>query len=102
MSGSASNESVTAALDAFVGRLHRQEEVQREVETGLASVTGRTSFMQLLAIVIAFVVALIPGFRNVYTGRILGRALYMVLVSVMLGASYFIEMRVAGLKAQIL
>jgi hypothetical protein len=101
MSESASNESVTQALDAFVGRLQRQEELQRQVETGLASITSQTSFMQILAILIAFVVALVPGLKSVYRS-FLGRMGYMVLITVMVLTSYFIEKRVARLKAQIL
>ncbi|MBC7236411.1 MAG: hypothetical protein H5T69_11275 [Chloroflexi bacterium] len=102
MSESASDESVTEALDAFVQRLRRQEELQREVETGLASVTGQTSFMQVLAVAIAFVVALVPGFRRVYTGGILGRVAYIILVTVIVGASYLIERKVTELKEQVL
>ena len=102
MSESASNESVTESLDAFVGRLQRQEELQRQVETGLASITGQTSFMQILAVLVAFVVAVVPGFKDVYTGGMLGRAGYIILILAMLLASYFIEKRVTRLKAQIL
>ena len=102
MSESASNESVTGALDAFVTRLRRQEELQRQVETGLASITGQTGFMQILAMIIAYVVALIPGFRGAYTSSLLGRLGYMLLVSIIIAASYIIENRIIELKAQIL
>ena len=102
MSESASDESVTEALDAFVQRLRRQEELQREVETGLASVTGQTSFMQVLAVAVAFLIALIPGFRRVYTTGLLGRAGFIILVLVILGTSYLIERNVVKLKSQVL
>ena len=102
MSESASNESVTEALDAFVTRLRQQEELQRQVETGLASITGQTSFMQILAVLVGFVVALIPGFRTIYAGSIGGQLLYIIIVSIIAAASYFIEKRVANLKGQIL
>lgn len=102
MSESASDESVTLALDSFVTRLRQQEELQREVETGLASVTGQTGFMQILAIIVAFVVALVPGLRDGYTGSVLGRLGYMFLVTIIAGASFMIEKNVVKLKERIL
>ena len=101
MSESASDESVTDALDAFTTRLRRQEELQREVETNLASVTGQTSFMQALAIIIAFTVAIIPGFRDAYVGSLLGRLGYVIIVLVIAAASHYIEKKVFELKEQI-
>jgi hypothetical protein len=101
MSSSASNESMTTALDAFVGRLRRQDELQREVESSLSGITGQTSFMQALAIAIAFVMALVPSFRSVYTS-LLGRIGYMFLMGVIMGASYMIEKQVISLKEEIL
>jgi len=101
MSEAASDESVTEALDAFVARLRRQEDLQREVDSNLSSVTSQTSFMQTLAIVIAFAVALVPGFREAYTNSLVGRIGYIVLAAVIAGASYYIEMRVSRLKEQI-
>ena len=102
MSESASDESITDALDAFVGRLRQQEELQRQVETGLAGITGQTSFMQGLVVVIAFVIAIVPGFRGAYTGTVSSRFFYLFLIAVILAASYMIEKRVSGLKERIL
>jgi len=100
MSETASNESLTAALDAFVERLRKQEELQRQVETTLASVTGQTNFMRVLALGIAFVVAIIPSFRQVYATGVM-RLVYVIIMSIVVGASYYIERKVVDLKAQI-
>ena len=102
MSESASDESVIEALDAFVQRLRRQDELHREVETGLASITSQTGFMQILALAVAMIMALVPGFRQVYTGSIIGRLGYMALIGVIVGASYMIERKVLALKEQVL
>ncbi len=102
MSESASDDSVINALDAFVQRLRRQEELHREVETGMASITSQTGFMQVLALAIAMVIALVPGFRRVYTDSLLGRIAYMTLIAVIIGASYVIERKVLALKEQVL
>jgi hypothetical protein len=102
MSESASDDSVIEALDAFVQRLRRQEELHREVETGLASITSQTGFMQGLALIIAMVIALVPGFRRVYIDSLFGRIGYMTLIAIIIGASYLIERKVLALKEQVL
>jgi hypothetical protein len=102
MSESASDDAVIEALDAFVQRLRRQEELHREVETGMASITSQTGFMQVLALAIAMVVAVVPGFRRVYTEGLFGRLAYMTLIAVIIGASYLIERKVLALKEQVL
>ncbi|MFH1084464.1 MAG: hypothetical protein V1772_01700 [Chloroflexota bacterium] len=102
MSESATNESVTQAIDMLIQRLRRQEELQRQVETGMSSITGQTNFMQMLAVAIGFVVALVPGFRAVYTSGLLPRVGYMALVGVIVAGSYYIDQQILSLKAQIL
>lgn len=102
MSESASDASTTESLDAFVTRLRQYEELQRQVETGLASITGQTSFIQALAIVIAFVIALLPGLRNVYTGSLLGRMGYMFIMTIIVATTYYIDRQVLKLKEKTL
>jgi hypothetical protein len=102
MSESASNASMAEALDGFVTRLRHHEELQRQIETGLSSVTGQTSFMQILFIAIAFVVALVPSLRGLYVSSFGQRLLYIVIMSVIVGTSYFIEKQVIALREQVL
>jgi hypothetical protein len=102
MSESATNESVVESLDLLVRRLRVQEELQRQVESSMASITGQTSFMQVLAVIIAFMVALIPGFRQIYASGLLGRAGYILLIAIILGGSYLIEKKTQQLREQIL
>lgn len=102
MSETASNESTTEALDNFVERLRRQENLQNQVETNLTSITGQTDFIQVLAIGVAFFIALVPAFRDAYVATMAGRLLYMALLSVILISSYYIERRIAALKEQVI
>lgn len=108
MSESASDESMAQALDAFVTRLRHIEDLERQVETGLASVTGQTNFMQILFLVVAYAVALIPGFRERYTANaqdplnIVGRLGYMLIIGAIIGASYYLEKQIMKLKEQAL
>ena len=57
--------------------------------------------MQSLAIGIAFIIALVPESRAVYT-TLLGRVAYMFLMAIIMGASYIIEKKVISLKEEIL
>jgi hypothetical protein len=102
MSESAANDAVTKALDDLVVRLRQQEELERQVQTGLSSITGQTSFIQLVAVLIGFVIALVPGFRAAYVNNLAWRIVYIALVTTMLGASYYIEKRNQDLKEQML
>jgi hypothetical protein len=101
MSESASNTSVTASLDAFVQRLRGHDELQRQVETSLSGITSQTGFMQTLAIIIAYLVAVVPGLHDVYT-TLFGRLAYIVLMGVIIGATIYIDREVIHLKEQIL
>jgi hypothetical protein len=102
MSESASDTSMAEALDSFVTRLRGYEELQREVETGLSGITGQTSFMQLLAIAIAFVIAFIPNLRGAYTSSLIGRIGYAIVMAVIVGTSYYIDKQVLNLKEKTL
>ena len=102
MSETASNESTTEALDSFVTRLRRQEDLQNQVETNLTGIIGQTNFIQVLALGVAFFIAIIPAFRIMYVGSMLGRALYIFLTIVILASSYYIERRIASLKEQVI
>ena len=100
--------SMAEALDAFVTRLRHIEDLERQVETGLSSVTSQTSLMQILFLGVAFAVAIIPTFRAQYVGtaenmvNFTGRLGYMVIIAAIIGSSYYIEQQVATLKEQVL
>jgi hypothetical protein len=102
MSESAANDAVVRALDDLVVRLRQQEELERQVETGLSSITGQTSFIQVVAVLVGFIIALVPSFRAAYVSTLPWRMVYMSLVGVMIGASYYIEKRNRDLKEQML
>jgi len=100
MSESASSDAVIAALDNFVDRMRTHDELRRQTETSLSSVTGQTSFMQALSLLIILVVGVIPRLRAAYQS--LGmQIVFMVVMSVALGTSWYIEKQVSNLKEQI-
>lgn len=100
MSESASNEAMEVALDAFVARLRGNEDLERQVETGLTDVTGQVRFSQGTIVVLTIIAALTPIFRNVWV-TIPGRVGYMLIILLVVGVSYYIERQIEKLREQI-
>jgi len=97
MSESARSEAVVAALDEFGDRLSKHVELRRVVDTSLAPITGQVRFLQILSLVVVFAVGAMPVLRQAYTS-LLGQLIFMIVASVGLGASYYIEKKVSSLK----
>ncbi len=100
MSESASATAVVKALDNLVERLRSHDELRRETESSLTSITGQTSVMQRVAGAIVVAVALVPGLRRPYVSP-LGQLLYVGLLTVILAGSYYIDRQIAGLLERI-
>jgi hypothetical protein len=102
MSGSASEETVIAALDNLAQRLRRYSDLQRETEIELSSITSQTRIIQVIGIAVLFIIAAVPDMRNVYA-RVLGAQLiYVILVTIAAGTSYLIDWRVSKLRENVL
>ena len=101
MSASAKDEAMAEALDAFVARLRSHEDLERQVATGLASVTSEAQFMQNTVLVVAFAVAIVPLLHSVWVKDIAWRFFYMIVMLVMVGVSYYIENQIDSLRAEI-
>ena len=100
MGESATPGAMTSALDSFVDRMRGHDELRRETETSLSSVTGQTRFMQILSLLVILVVGVVPSLRRAYRG--LGmQAVFMIIMSVALATSWYIERRVGALKERI-
>jgi len=100
MSESASSDAVVTALDNLVARLQTHDELRRETESSLTSITGQTSVLQRIAAAIVVAVALIPGLRNPYT-TVLGQIMYIVFLSIILAGSYYIDREIGKLLERI-
>lgn len=102
MSGSASEETVIAALDNLAQRLRRHEALQRETEIELASITGQTKIIQIIGLAVLFVIAAVPALREVYVRSSGARIVYIIFASIAVLTSYFIDRRISNLKASAL
>jgi hypothetical protein len=102
MSGSASEETVIAALDNLAQRLRRYADLQRETEIELSSITSQTRIIQVIGVAVLFVIAAVPTLRGVYA-RIYGAQLiYIILITIAAGTSYIIDWRVSKLRENVL
>jgi len=95
-----SSITMLQVLDSFITRLRSHEDLGRQVETSLAGALSEVSFMQGAFIFVMVAVAIVPVLRNGWTA-LLGRVFYVILVSVVIAASYYIERQIAHLKEQI-
>ena len=100
MSETAQPSAVVNALDNLVDRLRSHEELRRESEANLTSVTGQTSFIQTMAVLVLAAVAAVPTLRTPYTTTG-GQVLLIAVITVMLVASYYIYRVIQGLSERI-
>jgi len=90
MSETARTEVVIKALDNLVERLRTHDQLRREIEASLVSITGQTSFIQVIAVLVVLGVAAVPLLRAAYTSPG-GQIAFIIIISIMLGASYYID-----------
>jgi Flp pilus assembly protein TadB len=100
MSETASVDAVVDALDNLVDRLRTHDDLRRQTEASLTSITGQTAFIQAIAVLVVFAVAMVPTLRAPYvsTG---GQLFFIAIVTVMLVASYYIDSVVSNLAERI-
>lgn len=100
MSETARPEAVVEAVDNLVERLRKHDALHREAEASLVSITGQTSVIQLMAALVIVGVAAIPALRRAF-GPPEGQVLFIIAVSVMLLASYYIDHAIDTLEGHI-
>ena len=98
MSGSASKETVIDALDKLAQRLRRHEDLQRETEVELSSITGQTRMIQGIGLIVLLMVAVVPSLRGIYEKYVAAQILYLVFASIAVATSFVIDRRVDQLK----
>ncbi len=90
MAENAAPDAVVKALQGLEMRLRSHAELRREVQSNLASIGTQTKIMQVVAGAILLAVALVPMLRQAYTTSF-GQFVYVTVLTVMLGSSYYID-----------
>jgi len=100
MSEVAPPSAVVKALDNMVDRLRVHDVLHRETTASLTSITGQTRFMHGVAILSTFLVAVVPMLHTGYASTS-GQIVFMILGTVILGASYYIDRTIDNLSERI-
>jgi len=83
-----------------VERLRTHDELRREAESNLTAITGQTSFIQGISVLIILVVAAVPRLRAPYV-PVGGQIFLVIVLTVMLAASYYIDRVISKLAERI-
>jgi hypothetical protein len=95
-------EVVQKALERLISRLRRREQLREKTDTDLTVITTQTHLILFLGIGLLFLVALIPGLRQVYTRSVPGQILFITLASIAILTTYYIDRRIISLKERVL
>ena len=102
----ASREVVVSALKELRERLGAHKDMRDEAEKNLASVTGQTFLIQVLSVIVVFLIAFASlggaPLRESYTSSWGGQFFFILVISVMVATSYFLERQAMSLKERIL
>lgn len=101
-SETARREIVQKALERLIARLRRREQLRAETETDLTMITGQTQLILILGIGMLFVMALIPGLREVYTRSLNHQIMFIVLATIGVLTTYYIDQRTTSLKERVI
>jgi len=101
-SETARREVVQKALERLIARLRRREQLRVETETDLTMITGQTQLILVLGVGMLLVMALIPSLREVYTRSRSGQILFIVLATIGVLTTYYIDRRTTSLKEKVL
>ena len=102
MSGSATRDTVIIALDNLAQRLRRQEDLRRQTEIELSSVSSQTGIIQVIGVSVLFIVALVPMLRDVYAKYPPAQLAYLFFASVAVATSFYIDRQIDKLKESVL
>jgi hypothetical protein len=97
----AKHEDIMEALNDLITRLRRAREIRDQSEVNMTVITGQTRIIQLIALVLVLVVAAVPGLRDAYES-LPGQLLFIVIASVGVLTSTFIDRRSTALKERVL
>jgi hypothetical protein len=97
----AKHEDILGALEDLIVRLRRAREMRDQSEVNMTVITGQTRIIQLIAVALVTVVAVVPRLRWAYE-TLPGQLLFIVIASVGVLTSWYIDRRSTELKERVL
>lgn len=97
----ASREVVYDALDNLAIRMRRHEDLRAKSEVNLAAITGQTTFIQVLSLLIIVGIGL-TAVRDFYVESAQTQMLFIGLICIALFTSWYIDRRTQAIKERVL
>jgi hypothetical protein len=101
-SETARREVVQRALGRLIARLRRREQLRVQTETDLTVITSQTQLILILAIGLLFVVARSASLREIYIQSVRSQVLFIVLATIGVLTTYYMDRRIISLKERVL
>lgn len=101
-SEAARREAIVGALEGLMERLQAHEEMRTQSEVNLTVVTGQTLFIQSISLIIVFFIAFVAWLREAYTSSWRAQLFFVIIASIGVATSYYIDRRAISLKERIL
>lgn len=95
------HEEILKTLQRLIARLQRQEELRSETEVNLAVISGQTLFIQIVSLLIIAFIAMTP-LREAYTRSVGAQLFFVVLATIGVLTSYYIDRKATELKERVL
>lgn len=97
----ARHEDILGALEDLIVRLRRAREIRDHSEVNMTVITGQTRIIQLIAVSLVTVVAVVPRLRFAYES-LPGQLIFLGIASVGVLTSWYIDKRSTELKERVL
>jgi len=97
----ARHEDIMIALDGLLHRVKRAKEMRDKSEVSMTVINGQTNIIQLIALGTITVVGIVPLLRQVYE-NVPGQLLFMVIATIGVATSWYIEGQASKLKEKVL
>lgn len=95
------HQEILKTLDRLSARLQHQEQLRADTEVNLAVISGQTLFIQIISLLIIAFIAITP-LRNAYVRSVNGQILFVVLATIGVLTSYYIDRKTTELKERVL
>jgi hypothetical protein len=97
----AKHEDILLALEGLMTRLRRARELRDQSEVNLTVISGQTKIMIFIAVATVLIVGIVPLFRLAYEG-IPGQILFIIIATVGVSTSWYIDAQSTKLKERVL
>lgn len=97
----AKHEDIMVALEGLQSRMRRARELRDQSEVNMTVITGQSRIIQIIAVAVVAVVGMVPLFRVAYE-NVIGQTIFLVIATVGVLTSVYIDRKALALKEKVL